>query len=57
MVFQNTPIGTSWHSDIFLFWVLKYSKFYRSGPPNPENLFEIPESYNPHKFTIEIENL
>ena len=57
MVLQKTPVGSSWHSELFLAWVIKYLKFYRTESPNQENLFEIPEKYNPSQFLNDLEIL
>ena len=57
MVLQTIPIGTSCASEVILFWVLKYCKFYLSESPNQDNLFEIPEIYSPRKYANDLENL
>ena len=57
MVLQKTPVDSSWHSELFLAWVMKYAKFYRTESPCLDNLFEIPEKYNPSQFLNDLEIL
>ena len=42
---QKTPVDSSAFHEIFPFWMIKYISFYTQEPPNPNNLFEIPEKH------------